>query len=66
MPINDDVSKPIKLIEKKKKKKKKNIEPFQMDQFMKSTVSLLIIYYKIHMCYKCWQISFCQIKIIIT
>ena len=38
MPINDDVSKPIKLIEK-------NIETFKWTQLMKSTVSLLIMYY---------------------
>ena len=35
MPINDDISKPIKRIEtkknKQKKKQKKNIETFQMD-----------------------------------
>ena len=38
MPINDDFSKPIKLIEK-------CIETFQMDPIMKSAVSLLIMYY---------------------
>ena len=38
MPINDDVSKPIKLIEK-------TLKHFKWTQFMKPTVSLLIMYY---------------------
>ena len=38
MPINDNVSKPIELIEK-------ILKPFKWTQFIKSTVSLLIIYY---------------------
>ena len=37
MPINDDVSKPIKLIEKP-------LKQFKWTQFMKPTVSLLIMY----------------------
>ena len=37
MPINDDVSKPIQLIEK-------TLKHFKWAQFMKSTVSFLIMY----------------------
>ena len=50
MPINDDVSKHIKLIEKK------NIETFQMDPIYEINSQFA----------QCWQINFGQIKIIIT
>ena len=60
MPINDDVSKPIKLIEK-------NIEIFQMDPIYEMDMQFEnYVLLDIHICYKCWQLSFGQIKIIIT
>ena len=60
MPINNDFSKSIKRIEK-------NIETFQIDPIYEINIQFThYIIYWIHICYKCWQISCGQIKIIIT